>query len=101
MQKYNVGGQPGDEWRSNPGVEPRDQHERAQEIDTDVNQHVEHFHDRIAHAQGSLHHLGGDAPGEFVLVETKTLAQQVAMRHPANAHRVVADYGLMLEQRGE
>ena len=69
------------------------------EIHAHVYQYVGHFHNRLAHPERGLHHFGGNATGEFILVEAETLAQQVAMRQPADAHRVVAGDRLFRHQR--
>jgi hypothetical protein len=56
-------------------------------------------HPDVAHGQRRLHHLGGDAPGELVLVEAHALAEHQAVEVPAQPHREVADSALVLEHR--
>ena len=63
-------------------------------LDPDVQQ----LGDRGAHGQGGLHHAGGDAPGKFVMEEANTLAQQIAVRLPANDHGEIAHKGLVNHQ---
>jgi hypothetical protein len=41
----------------------------------------------VAHGQRGLHHLGGDAAGELVLVEGHALAEHQAVEVPAQPHR--------------
>ena len=55
--------------------------------------------DDVAHAQRRLHHLGGDAAGELVLVEAHALREHHAVEVPAQAHREVAEQRLVLQRR--
>jgi hypothetical protein len=80
-------------------IRPRGDDEHAAEIHDHVEDDIQQLHHRLAHGERGLHHLGGDAAGEVVLEERQALAEQVAMRLPADDHGVVAQQGLMHDER--
>jgi hypothetical protein len=84
--------------RQAPVRRPHDE-QHADEVDGDVVGHVEHLDHAFAHGERGLHKLGGDPAGKLVLVEGHRLLEQIAMDLPADAHRIVAEQRLLLEQR--
>jgi hypothetical protein len=46
-----------------------------------------------------LHHLGGNAAGKLVLVETHALPEHEAVKIPAQTHREIGGERLVFEQR--
>ena len=99
VERAEIGSQPDQQRRRQAQVGAGHQHDHADEVDRDVQQHVEDLHHGIAHRQRRLHHLGGHPAGELVLEEGQALAEQVAVRLPADDHRVVAEQRLVDHQR--
>ena len=76
-----------------------DHHHHGGEVDQDVDQHIEQLHHGFAHRQRGLHYLGGDATGEVIAIEGDALLEQVTVGQPADHHGIVAEQGLMDQQR--
>ncbi len=100
-QQQDVGDEPDDEGHGEPPVAGRREHDGAAEVEDDIDQHVEHLHHHFAHRQRGLHQLGGDAAGELVLEIAHRLPDEIAMAHPADALRIVAQQRLVDDQRRE
>ena len=98
-QQRDIGGEPDEERHRQPQIAHRSQHHGTDEVDDDEDRHVEHLHHHFADRERSLHQLGADAAGELVLEVAHRLAQQIAMRHPADALREVAEQRLVDDQR--
>ncbi len=91
----HIAGQPDQHGHHEPEIAGGHQHQGADEVDADIDDDLGELHHRIAHAQCGLHHLGGDAPGEVVGEEVHALAQDIAVRGPADAHGIIAAQALM------
>ena len=98
-QRKQIAGEPQRHRRRQPPVRRADDHQHAEEIDHDIVQHLGELDDRLAHGERRLHQLGGDAPGELVLVEGHRLLEQVAVHLPADAHGIVAEQRLVGVER--
>lgn len=98
-QEQPVKDAPAQKRQRQPAIGRGRKDQRADEIDADIDQHVHELHRHLAHGQCGLHQLGGDPAGEFVLKIAHRLAQQIAMRLPADALGHVAHQRLVHDQR--
>ena len=94
-----VAGEPDDEGQHQPAAGRAHQQRRPDEVDPDVDEHVEHLQHRVADGERGLHDLGGHAPGELVLVERVALPEHPAMRPPAHRHGEVRHHRLVEDHR--
>ena len=97
-QRHQVKQQPAQKWHQQvSGKAPRHRNDGT-EVDDDKDQYVCHDEPAIAHRQCSLHDLGGNPPGKFILVEAHALPQHQTVEIPAQAHGKGHCQHLMLEQ---
>ena len=88
-QRADVQRQPDDERRDQAQIKRAGQHHHGGYIHGHCHQHISHHKQRVAHGERGLHDLGGQPPGELVLVERHALAQHQAVKVPAQPHREV------------
>ena len=98
-ERQDIQNQPAEERQQQLPVKTAGDQGHGQEVDHDEHQDVGYDHDRIAHGEGGLHHLGRDASGEFILKKGHALAQQMPVEVPAQTHGKVAVQGLVFHQR--
>ena len=96
-QQANIGGQPDHQRGGEPFIGGADDEDCAQEINDHVVQNVDQLHHAFADGERGLHQLGGDAAGEFILVEGHRLLEQVAVNLPADAHWIIAHQSLLMD----
>ena len=89
-QYQRVDDDPGNHQQHHRPVLARHQRDDGEEVGDDVHHDVGAGSRHRPHRQRRLHHLGGDAPGEFVLIEAHALPKEVVVHAPARRHRHVA-----------
>ena len=89
-QNQRVDDDPGNHQEHHRPVLARHQRDDGEEIGDDVHHDVGAGGGDRPHCQRRLHHFGGNAAGEFVLVEAHALPEQVVVHAPARRHRHVA-----------
>ncbi|MNL14113.1 hypothetical protein D3C87_1350430 [compost metagenome] len=94
-QQPEITGQPDNKGQSQPRIAHEREDDRAGEIDDHVDGDVENLHDHFAHGKGGLHQLGANAACKLVLEIAHGLADEIAMRHPADALGKVAQQRLV------
>ncbi len=98
-QQADVPHKPDHQRRNQPRLGLTDQHDCAHEINGDIDENVEHLDHRFTDGQRGLHHLLRQAPGELFLEKGQALVQQHVVHAPAPDHRIVAEHGLVSDQR--
>jgi hypothetical protein len=99
VQGYDVEHDPDEEGPQKTDVETTQHRKHRHEVDDDEHQELGEDQPDVAHGERGLHHLGGDAAGEFVLVEAHALAEQQPVEIPPQQHREVAGERLLLDRR--
>ena len=89
--------QPAEKGRDHPKIKAANNKHQRRQINGNEYQNVSNNHPHVTHGERRLHDLGGDAPGEFVLIKTEALAQHETMKFPAQQHREIARHRLMLK----
>ena len=99
QQRQQVQHQPAQERCHQRQIEMADHRGHGDEIDHYEHHDVAADQDGVAHRQRALHYLRRYPAGEFVLIETHALAEQVAVEIPAQAHGEIARQPLVFAQR--
>ena len=97
-ERRDVQRDPADERREQPQVEAAQHGQHRREIDDHEHEELGDDDPHVAHRERRLHHLGGDAAGELVLVEPHALRQHQPVEVPAQQHREIARQRLLLDR---
>ncbi len=93
-----VSDEPDHQRNGQPPIRRRKQQCRADELHTRVPERIDELNHALAQRRPCLHDLVGDAARKIVLKEPEALAQDIAVRLPANARRASGRQHLIFDE---